>query len=227
MCRHDRNKGYDDMAHRIGRLACVLGGLACMVNHATSAAESGFYLGLDAGWVHYFGSVNEDSTILSPPDGKQSGFTWNFAGGYRFNRYVSLELGYVDLGQRSELVRDSTNPTLSFGDSTFSAHGPTLAVIGTLPLGKWDLFLKAGVLHSDTHFDFNGTLSGEPTVSRLTIINTHPLFGVGVGYSFTDQWRTQLGLTSYRDVGSVHFGDVVRIYGPNLTTATLGVSYRF
>ena len=215
------------MAHRLGRLACALCGLAWMVTRTASAADSGFYIDFDGGWVNYGGAVHWDSTTLVDPNGAENEFTWGFSGGYRFNRYASLDLGYVDLGRRSDLVRNPDNPTSSFGLSTFSAHGETLAAIGTLPLGKWDLFAKAGVLLADTHFDFSGTLSAEPFNPHFTIVNTHALFGAGAGYNFTKNWRLQLGFTSYRDVGSTDLSGGGRLKGPNLGERMLGVSYRF
>jgi hypothetical protein len=96
----------------------------------------------------------------------------------------------------------------------------------TLPFGKWDVSLKAGILYADAHLGFSGTVSDQRHVSRLITTNTHPLYGLDLGYNLDSHWRIQSGFTTYRDVGST-VDSGFRIAGPNIRTLTLGIAYRF
>jgi hypothetical protein len=213
-------RGYCSVAVLMSLLICV--------PVPAPAADSGFYIGLDEGWVKYPGSAMRQigTTTLTGTDLDDTNFTYDFTAGYRFNRYFSLEAGYVDLGERSGLLRGFVGDTGALGNSSFSAKGETLVAIGTLPFGKWDFSLKAGIFHTDAHLAFSGTVSDERYVSRLMTINTHPLYGLGVGYNLDSHWRIQSGLTTYREVGSTTDSGF-RIAGPNITTVTLGIVFRF
>jgi hypothetical protein len=209
------------------RAAALMSLLICAAD-AAAAADSGFYIGLDEGWVKYPGSAMRQigSTTLTGTDLNDTNFTYDFNVGYRFNRYFSLEAGYVDLGERSGLLRGFVGDTGALGNSSFSAKGETLVAIGTLPFGKWDVSLKAGILYADAHLGFSGTVSDQRYMSRLTTINTHPIYGLGLGYNLDTHWRIQWGFTTYRDVGST-VDSGFRIASPNIRTLTLGIVYRF
>jgi hypothetical protein len=202
--------------------------LLCAAGSA-AAADSGFYIGVDEGWVKYPGSALRQigTTTLTGTDLNDTNFTYDFNAGYRFNRYFRLEAGWVDLSERSGLVRGSSGDTGALGNVSFSAKGETLVAIGTLPFGKWDASLKAGVFRADAHLGLSGTISNESYESRLTVINTHPLYGVGLGYNIDSHWRVQSGFTTYRDVGSTGSIPGFRFVGPNISTLTLGIVYRF
>jgi OOP family OmpA-OmpF porin len=210
------------MVDRMRRPALALGLLA-VVGRA-SAADSGFYIGAHGGWVRFPDHVTLGSTALTDPTGEPSSFSWDLFAGYRFNRYVSLELGYIDLGRYSDELSDPE--TGSFGTRSFAAKGETLAAVGTLPLGRWDLFAKAGVLHANTHLDFGGTVGGAPANYNIRAADTHPLVGVGIGYELTDHLHLELAGTAYLHVGS---GALPQGHyeGPNLNVLSLGFSYRF
>ena len=210
------------------RVAALTSLLFCAAGGAT-AADSGFYIGLDEGWVKYPGSAMRQigTTTLTGTDLDDANFTYDFSAGYRFNRYFSLEAGWVDLSERSGLVHGSSGDTGALGNASFSAKGETLVAIGTLPFGKWDAFVKAGILRADTHLGFSGTVSDERYVSRLIVISTHPLYGAGLGYNIDSHWRVQFGFTTYRDVGSASSISGFRFVGPNISTLTFGIVYRF
>jgi hypothetical protein len=212
---------------RSGRRAALASLLFCAAGSAI-AADSGFYIGLDEGWVKYPGTATRhfDATTLTGSDPNNTNFTYDFNVGYRFNRYVRLEAGWVDLSERSGLVRGSSGDAGALGNTSFSTKGETLVAIGTLPFGKWDASPKAGILRADTHLGFSGTLSDEPFVRRLTVTSTHPLFGVDLGYNIDTHWRIQSGFTTYRNVGSADASGF-RIVGSNISTLTLGIVYRF
>jgi len=213
---------------RRGCHAAALTSLLMCVAGGASAADSGFYIGLDEGWVKYPGSAIRqiDTTTLTGTDLNDTSFTYDFTAGYRFNRYLRLEVGWVDLGERSGLLRGASGGPGTLGNSSFSAKGESLVAVGTLPFGKWEASLKAGILHSEAELGFSGTLSDEPFVSRVSVTSTHPLYGVGLGYDLDSHWRLQSGFTTYRNVGSTDASGF-RVVGPNISTLTLGIIFRF
>lgn len=208
--------------------AAALTSLLVFAAGAAPAADSGFYLGLDEGWVKYPDSAMRQigTTTLTGTDLDYTNITYDFTAGYRFNRYFSVEAGYVDLGQRSGLLRGPLGNPGTLGNSSFSAKGETLVAIGTLPFGKWDVSLKAGILYADAHLGFSGTVDDQRYVSRVLTINTHAMYGLGLGYNLDSHWRIQSGLTTYRDVGST-VDSGFRIAGPNISTFTLGLVFKF
>jgi len=208
--------------------SAVLTSLLATAAGGAAAADAGFYIGLDEGWVKYPGSAMRQigTTTLTGTDLDDTNFTYDFSAGYRFNRYFSLEAGYVDLSERSGLLRGSSGDTGALGNASFSAKGETLVAIGTLPFGKWDASFEVGILHADAHLGFSGTISDEPVASRFTVINTHPLYGLGLGHNFDTHWRIQFGYITFRNVGSTD-APGFRLVGPNISTLTLGIVYRF
>jgi OmpA-OmpF porin, OOP family len=208
--------------------AAVLTSMLMFAAGAAAAADSGFYIGLDEGWVKYPGSAMRQigTTTLTGTDLNDTNFTYDFNAGYQFNRYFRLEAGWVDLSERSGLLRGPTGESGTLGNASFSAKGETLVAIGTLPFGKWDFSLKAGILRADAHLGFSGTVSDERYVSRLITISTHPLYGLGLGYNLDSHWRIQSGFTTYRNAGSADVSGF-RIVGPNISTLTFGIVFRF
>ena len=209
--------------------ATALTSLLMFAAGGAAAADSGFYIGLDEGWVKYPGSAMRQigTTTLTGADLNDTNFTYDLNAGYRFNRYFRLEAGWVDLSERSGLIRGATgDPAGTLGNASFSAKGETLVAIGSLPFGKWDFSFKAGILRADAHLGFSGTVSNQPFASRLTVIDTHPLYGLGLGYDLDTHWRIQSGFTTYRNVGSTEASGF-RVIGPNINTFTLGIVFKF
>lgn len=94
-------------------------------------------------------------------------------GGWRFNRFVAVQLDYTDFGEsRAE-----------FGvfDVTAEADGLTPSVVGTLPIGPVELYGKVGVMFYDVRVSaFGGDTfiddSGEDTV-----------IGTGIGFTLFER----------------------------------------
>lgn len=106
--------------------------------------------------------------------------------GYRINRYLAAELSYTDFGEYERIERYSTAPLVRY---EIGVSGPSLAVLGSLPLGEqWELFLRGGVLFADQEVStkvssrsFGRNYSDEVIVA-----------GAGVQWSFAKRWATRL-----------------------------------
>jgi hypothetical protein len=182
------------------------------------AADSGPFVGFDLGWARYpqyytvisSEAVVSSATVLTNSTLDRDRLGWSVSAGYQFNRYLSVEAGFVDLGSIAGPLTDSSGVK----QLQFSVRGETLATVGMLPLGRWDLFLKGGVFFAHTQLQIaeNDTSSQTP----------HALFGFGIDRHFGRGWSTRLAFTDYLSVGSAS-----QIRGPNIRVLTAGVTYAF
>lgn len=140
----------------------MVSGIALIVLSATPvaaqtpASDRGFYGGLGIG--------RSDSDIAGATDSRDD--AWKAFGGYQFNKYLSVEGGYVDLGAAS-------TPAASFESEVWQA-----SAVGSLPLSpKFAATGKFGLARSDT--DITGRGSDD---------NTAPTYGLGLRYDFSRQF---------------------------------------
>ncbi|MGO1540161.1 MAG: outer membrane beta-barrel protein [Luteimonas sp.] len=136
--------------------AALLGGTA----FAAQSAEQGFYAGVGAGqsYVDKRGYDDDDTAF--------SAF-----GGYQFNRYFGLEVGYADFGKLE-----------SRGDGErLDASAAYFTAVGTLPFtDRFSGYARAGIQRWDL----------DRALPALTGSNddsgNDPLYGVGLQYRFND-----------------------------------------
>jgi OOP family OmpA-OmpF porin len=202
----------------IGLLLAALAGAP-----ATAADDSGFYLGAGVGIADTGDNSRLGFSDLPLLTGRthDNETSWGLAAGYRFNRNIALELGYVDLGEITSEVTDATGATDARAAVAFSAEGVTLAMIGTFPLGRWEPYLKAGVLFSDTVLAFSGSSSAGDFSERITNEDGDALFGIGVRYALSERLQIYLDSTYFMEVGEPEKGR------SDYLNTSLGASWRF
>lgn len=192
----------------MNRTSVWLAVTALAVAPAAVADDSGVYLGAAVGLTD-----GPDNVQLGVPDvpllaGKADvdDPSFAFSAGYRFNKNISLELGYVDLDELQADVAD----VASDGRATlgFLAEGVTLAMIGEFPIGKWQPYLKAGVFYSRTVLEYSGVFSGADFSARLTNDSEDALYGVGVRYQLAEKLRVFVDATYFMEVGEPGKGQV-------------------
>ena len=175
---------------------------------AFAADEKGFYgivgLGQSEADINAPAGVSVDNKDTS----------YFLGAGYRFNDYVSVEGGYLDLGEFSASGSGSVSGTYSgtpyTATGTFSAKsdakGWFLGPKFTLPLSKkMDLYGKVGYYFwdSDTTFSASGTFTiGGVTYAggvsaKASTSGDDPYYGVGLAYRFTDRIGIQADFTRY------------------------------
>src|SRR4029077_14505209 len=101
-------------------------------------------------------SVLLNDSVVSSVDTDTSDFAWSLRAGYRFSRYFALELGTIDLGEGTAKLLDSEGGT--HADLRFKAGGPFAAAVFTWPVGKWEPFIKTGLLRQNVAVTLNGAL---------------------------------------------------------------------
>ena len=164
----------------------------------------------------------EARPLLWLPGDDDEGTAWSVTAGYRINRYLAVEAGYVDLGTLS--ATHTVNFPPLFGGGTLDFHreletsGPSLTVFGTLPLSaNWQLYARAGMLFADT--DLKTSISGNSATSSFDSDATS--VGAGAQYDWGGHWSARLEFQRTMDVG----GDDVAS-AADVDNISLGFLYR-
>jgi hypothetical protein len=207
-----------------GSLWCApaLGALMFGMIGSAKADDHGFYADLGAGITSYPADVNGYlNGVRFKHNGHTSDFTYSFAVGYRINRYVGVEAGFVDMGNPVVDLRDPTDPkNKKVGRERFSVQGKSLAVLMHLPTGDWDSFVRLGAIQAQygtRHFLRQDDVFGFDYFA--TRESTSLLVGLGTRYAISEQWAMSFSVDYYNNVGG---GD-----GPNLVSPRVGFAYRF
>jgi OmpA-OmpF porin, OOP family len=187
------------------------------------ADDSGVYIGAAVGYVDV-----PDNVQLGVPDvplltGKtdDSVFTPGVDIGYQFNRNLAIELGYADLGDLKANLADPSGATDANARAKFSADGVSLALVGSLPIGKWEPYVKAGALLSNTTLKYSGAIAGNAFAAEIGNHAKDALYGVGIRYAFTDHLKLVLDATYFDDVGERGYGQ------SDFFKTSLGVIWQF
>jgi hypothetical protein len=136
--------------------------------------RQGFYLG--AGLGDFSASVN------GPPgfddiDVDSDDTPMKFFGGWRMNRFFAVQLDYIDFGE--------STGTANLLDIRNDTSGLAPNVIGTLPIGFFELFAKVGMMWYDVDLD----IDDDPTLSDS---GEDPIYGVGVGLTLVERLSLRL-----------------------------------
>lgn len=141
--------------------------------------------------------------VLWLPGDDEEGAAWSVTAGYRINRYLAVEAGYVNLGTLSATHTIDIPPILGGGSFNFhrelETEGPSLTVFGTLPLSaNWQLYARAGMLFADsdlkTSFDGSGTVGSSVDSDATTL-------GAGAQYDWRGHWSARLEFQRTNDLG--------------------------
>ena len=153
---------------------------------------------------------------------------WGAQIGYRFNRWVAAEVGYVDLGKahyEANLVSNFGAGNEAYGvRGRFLSSGPTVAVLGILPIKDlFDFYARGGIYFADTRFrvafDFVGTIDDQSVENKA---GTQELFGgVGFAWNINQDWAVRAEATYFLDVG-----DDDRTGESSITMLGLGIVFR-
>jgi hypothetical protein len=179
----------------------------------TAAAQGDFYVFGAVGSSNVgvdFDAVDLDvgRTTRRWIDGGDRGFA--LGGGYEFNRNVSLEASYQDLGNLTGWRQTDCNPLETIclfivsppGDSVVEAAVSSVSLVGSFRISeRLDGYGKLGL----TSWDFDGGQAFDESGE-----DAH--YGVGLRWSFEDEWKV--------------FAEYTQI-DLNLDAVSVGVRYGF
>ena len=179
--------------------------LALAAGTAT-AAEDGFYVGAGVG----YGSMSIDSqkidrildSALTPTgyavtdsnvdDGASP---WSALVGYRFMKYVAVELGYIDLGNAdyTGIVSDGLD-TAGRVKAQWEASGWPVSVLGIWPINnEWEVFGRVGLFMGDVKLKAKAVDGLGDMLVRGNASNNSNEFigGAGVNFNFLEKWTAR------------------------------------
>jgi opacity protein-like surface antigen len=143
---------------------------------------SGPYVGAGYGQFNVeIENIPEVTDVVGNIDTDDS--AWKAFFGWRFNKFLSLEADYIDLGN----PRGNFNAAGSDGNYSLELSGFGAYVIGTLPITIFELSAKAGYYWNDVKLNanFNNAGTSEPIV-RSKNSGEAWMYGVGAGVTVID-----------------------------------------
>jgi len=127
---------------RVLTVSLAVAALSIAATAQADENDTGFYLG---GGVGQFNVEVDDfddvTTAIEEYDSDDT--AWKAFGGWRMNKYFGLELAYVNLGSPEDEILPDT-----FVEIETDGFAPY--AVGTLPLGPFELFAKAGYFFHET-----------------------------------------------------------------------------
>jgi len=182
---------------------------------ATSAfaAEPGFYIGASGGetTAKLEGDVLVGDTVESF-DFDESETGYKVFAGYNFLPWLGVEGGYVVLGQPQQ---DYTIGNSNI-DAEFDLGGFEGFLVGTLPLGNFDVFGKIGAIAADMDLDVKVRTTGLPNENfSESESNGMMAYGGGVAYNF-GHWAIR---AEYEEYDTDNLDDLYFV--------SAGLTYRF
>lgn len=157
------------------------------------AEDKGFYFGGSLGHAS-IETIDESEinagfaalgvTTTSEVDDNDLG--WKFYGGYDFNKYIGIELAYVDLGE-AEVSATSSAPVVGTASVDAEADGFAFAVVARYPLNQQvDLFGKLGGFVWEVEGGASVSVGGSTLALTGEDDGNSVMFGLGAEYEFND-----------------------------------------
>lgn len=180
---------------------------------ASALAQEGFYSGIFGGMSlfdmgsaggltrSFFGNTPVDSSSLDDSDG-----AYGVTVGYRWNRYVATEIGYVNLGE-GLYEAELSDPTVVTEPTVFTARfrttGLTASMLGFWPVGMFDIQGRAGVYYGDTRYRQRLDLTTSDTfVSDESKANSFDAFaGIGAAWNFNESYSLRVEYQKFLNAG--------------------------
>jgi hypothetical protein len=159
--------------------AAWAGSAAAAADSELSGPLSGPYVG--AGWGRFNLKLDSFSDVASGisdiTHSHDNAFKIN--AGYRFMPYFALEADYIDFGNPGS----SFSGTGSDGNYKLHVSGFAPFAVGTIPLGPFEIFGKAGWLFSDNKLKVYLNDPGQQVI-QSSHSTSNFIYGGGVGVTF-------------------------------------------
>jgi len=131
-----------------GMLIAAFGFLSAGV--AQADGEKGFYVGAGVGQFNVkIDDVSDVDNAIEKLD--DSDTSWKVFAGWRFAPFIAVEGAYIDFGNPG----DSFSGTLVSGKANVKLSGFAPYLVGTLPLGIFEIFAKVGYYFYDVDLSAN------------------------------------------------------------------------
>ncbi len=205
--------------------AAMIVALAALAHNAAQAAEPGFYLGTNVGASRakiddgrVASGLLGSGLVMTSIDDDNRDIGFKLFGGYQFNRYLSVEGGFFEMGKFGFSANTLPNGRL---DGTLRLRGVNADLVGTLPVtDRFSIFGRVGANYAQVRDSFNGSGAVVVTTPSVRKYGTHVKVGAGVEYAFTDALAMRAEYERYR------INDGLRNKG-DVDFVSVGLLYRF
>jgi OmpA-OmpF porin, OOP family len=226
--------------NRPSRLAAgmTIAALALTWGSAAQAETEGWYFGLSGGlttadlsrndldqdfvdgfsqaFFEVTGAFPDAAFVDSELDDSDKG--WGVHIGYRINRYVAAEVGYMNLGEfnyANQVQLQVLGTTFVFNsDARLTAQGgPFASVLGMFPINeRFDVHVRGGLLLSDTRFRMRSVAVmpdvPESFISEETDDSDKDFFaGLGATWNINESYSLRVEYQRFLDVGADSVGE--------------------
>ncbi len=171
-------------------------------------------------WYYYCSGASRDGE-------SDTGLT--LAAGWRINSWVAVEAQYVDAGNPRWddflVYVPDLNGTYNVA-ADLDVQATEVTVLGILPLGRWDIYLRAGAAYVDAKSvqHLLNVNTNRTTTRTVTDTGTEFVIGFGGGVTFADRVRLRLEFQEIgldRDLLAESVGDA------SVYVVDLQLQYRF
>jgi hypothetical protein len=174
------------------------------------------------------GSGFPSQDVSSSTDDSDIGYQAAF--GYRFSRYVALELGLSQFGSLSSTATGDIDAGDGSGfvpvkvELAFNVGGPIISGVGILPLNdKIELYARVGFLFASVEREFSSRVDGQRGVGGSARGDDQlPVYAAGLSWNFNQVYSVRAEYQVISDVG-----DASRTGTEDLKTASVGIIVRF
>lgn len=183
------------------RLLAIASASLLATGAALAQADSYSYFGLSAGQSR--SNMNTQTTVdqllgAGVSTGLKSNLRdtgYKVFGGYQFNPYFGMELGYFDLGHFNF---DATTAGGTLG-GRYKMKGVDFDLVGTMPLSEsWGASARMGVQDAQTTANFTPTGSVALTDLNRSKHDVNVKYGVGLQYAFSRSFMVRAELERFR-----------------------------
>ena len=230
-------------------MTMILAVAGAVLNTSARAEVSGLYFDLSLGQANYrdlkkseydaltastldsfvtSGDIASWSIDSSKLDKGATAFS--AATGFRVNPYLAFDIGWLSTGQsqyRATITADG-NPYL--GKISMSASGPTIAIMGMLPIGdKFEIRGRAGALFGRSFIDpyIHGTKDGYVGSYSVGEKSTDPFAGLSFAFYFTDQVSVYAGWQRiFKVSGDFTVGTTTSSIETDVDNVLVGITFR-
>lgn len=229
-------KGVVLLAVSVASVSAFAGGLDMAAVPAAHPAH--FYAGAQAGYAVHYGfdklgnGVGNKATVQSAYSKEQGDFAARLYGGYLFNQYLGLEMGFGTFGSQkfSAKLTYTSLKGEAYNYKTHARFGVDADVVGQLPLfDSMFLFGKAGMAYVDYK-----TKSINDDTLNVSHWQWMPRAELGLGYNIAPNMAATLSYAQYfsmHGAGKVtkptSHNDGFKKFSPSFGVAALGFTYSF
>ena len=171
------------------KIAAALTGLAVAAAAPAAFAdeERGFYLGGGVG--QFNAQIDDVDEVDDAIDGWDEDDTaYKIFGGYRLNKFLAVELDYINLGEPSGAAVPGFNV-----DASVDGFAPY--IVGTLPLGPYfELYGRAGYYFYDANTAFTDTLDNRVKFDEES---EDFVYGAGIGANLGEKLNLRFEYEKY------------------------------